>query len=88
WLAPDESYEMCGPHRGRFRAVSMSASGSFVFVVGRYGDLFARLYDFDISGHDPVFFRYAYEDQRGKGDGAPIQLPAEGWREQPKVPGE
>lgn len=87
WLALDESYEMCGPHRGRFRAVNLSASGSFVFVVGRNGDLFTRLYDFDISGHDPVFFRYAYADQRGKGDGAPIQLPAAGWVEQPKVPG-
>jgi hypothetical protein len=65
----------------------MSASGSFVFLVGRRGDLFTRLYDFDISGHDPIFFSYSYEDQRGAGDGAPIQLPAEGWTEQPKVPG-
>ena len=58
-----------------------------MFVVGRNGDLFTRLYDFDISGHDPVFFRYSYEDQRGKGDGSPIQLPAARWVEQPKVPG-
>jgi hypothetical protein len=87
WLAPDESYEMCGPHRGRFRAANLSASGSYVFVVGRRGDLFTRLYDFDISGHDPVFFSYSYEDQAGAGDGAPIQLPAEPWTEQPKIPG-
>ena len=87
WLPLDESYEMCGPHRGRFRARSMSASGSYVFVAGRFGDLFTRLYDFDISGHDPVFFSYSYEDQRGAGDGAPIQLPAEPWTEQPKIPG-
>jgi hypothetical protein len=87
WLALDESYEMCGPHRGRFRAVNLSASGSTVFVVGRRGDLFTRLYDFDVSGHDPVFFSYSYEDQRGAGDGAPIQLPAEPWSEQPKIPG-
>ena len=87
WLPLDESYEMCGPERGRFRAVNLSASGSHVFVVGAHGDLFTRLYDFDISGHDPVFFKYAYEDQRGKGDGAPIQLPAEPWTEQPKIPG-
>ena len=78
---------MCGPHRGRFRAVNLSASGSFVFVIGRRGDMFTRLYDFDISGHDPVFFSYSYEDQRGKGDGSPIQLPAERWTEQPKIPG-
>ena len=87
WLPLDESYEMCGPHRGRFKAVNLSASGSFVFVIGRRGDMFTRLYDFDISGHDPVFFSYSYEDQRGKGDGAPIQLPAEPWTEQPKIPG-
>ena len=56
WLPLDESYEMCGPHRGRFKAVNLSASGSYVFVIGRRGDMFTRLYDFDISGHDPVFF--------------------------------
>jgi hypothetical protein len=87
WLPLDESYEMCGPHRGRFRAVNLSASGSFVFLIGRRGDMFTRLYDFDISGHDPVFFSYSYESQRGKGDGAPIQLPAARWVEQPKIPG-
>ena len=87
WLALDESYEMCGPYRGRFRAVNLSSSGSFVFLVGPNGDLFTRLYDFDISGHDPLFFSYSYEDQRGKGDGAPIQLPAAGWVRQPKIPG-
>jgi hypothetical protein len=40
WLPLDESYEMCGPHRGRFKAVNLSASGSFVFVIGRRGDMF------------------------------------------------
>lgn len=88
WFASDESYEMCGPHRGRFRSAGLSASGSEVAVIGRRGDIFTRLYDFDISGHDPVFFSYSYEDQRGKGDGAPIQLPAEPWTEQPKIPGQ
>ena len=87
WLPLDESYEMCGPHRGRFKAVNLSASGSYVFVIGRFGDTYTRLYDFDISGHDPVFFSYSYQDQRGKGDGAPIQLPAAPWVRQPKIPG-
>jgi hypothetical protein len=87
WLPRDESYEMCGPHRGRFRSVALSASGSHVFVIGPRGDMFTRLYDFDISGHDAVFFKYSYEDQRGKGDGAPIQLPAEPWTRQPKIHG-
>ena len=88
WLPLDESYEMCGPYRGRFRAVNLSASGSTVFLVGPRGDLFTRLYDFDLSGHNALFFSYSYEDQRGKGDGAPIQLPAEPWVSQPKIRGE
>lgn len=87
WLPLDESYELCGPHRGRFRAVALSAGGSFVFVAGSRGDLFTRLYDFDIAGHNAVFFQYSYEDQRGKGDGSPIQLPGARWVEQPKIPG-
>jgi hypothetical protein len=87
WLPRDNSYEMCGPHRSRFRAAAISASGSHIFVIGPRGDMFTRLYDFDISGHDAVFFDYSYEDQSGKGDGAPIQLPAEPWKRQPKVPG-
>jgi len=87
WLPLDESYEMCGPDRGRFKAVNLSAGGSEVFVIGRHGDMFTRLYDFDLSGYDSVFFSYSYDDQRGKGDGSPIQLPAEPWAQQPKIPG-
>jgi hypothetical protein len=58
-----------------------------VFVIGYRGDMFTRFYDFDIAGHDPIFFNYSYEDQRGKGDGAPIQLPGAPWIKQPKIPG-
>jgi hypothetical protein len=87
WLPLDESYGICGPLRGRFRAVNLSASGSTVFVIGKRGDMFTRIYDFDLSGHDDLFFDYSYADQRGKGDGAPIQLPAAGWVHQPKIPG-
>jgi hypothetical protein len=87
WLPLDESYEMCGPHRGRFKALNLSASGSWVFVIGRRGDLFTRPYDFDLSGHDEFFINYSYEDQRGAGPGAPIQLPAAPWTEQPKIDG-
>lgn len=86
WLPSDESYEACGPHRGRFRARSLSASGSTLFVVGGHGDLFTRLYDFDLAGADPLFFDYAYDDQRGVPNPA-IQLPSPAWIEQPKIPG-
>jgi len=87
WLPLDDSYEVCGPVRGRFRAINLSASGSFLFVIGSRGDMFTRIYDFDLSGHDTLFFKYSYENQRGKGDGAPIQLPAAPWVRQPKIPG-
>jgi hypothetical protein len=49
--------------------------------------MFTRLFDFDLSGHDKFFLSYSYEDQRGKGDNAPIQLPPPGWIHQPKIPG-
>jgi hypothetical protein len=86
WLPDDESYEMCGPKRGRFRSVDMSASGSTVFVINRLGDMFTRLYDFDISGPDSFFVRYSYYDQRGVPNPA-VQLPPEPWARQPKIPG-
>lgn len=86
WLANDDSYEMCGPHRGRFTAVNLAASGSTIFVIGRYGDLYTRLFDFDISGSDAVFFAYSYDNQRGK-KRPKIQLPSPAWIRQPKVPG-
>src|SRR3546814_18972365 len=31
WLPRDDSYEMCGPQRGQFRGVNLSASGSTIF---------------------------------------------------------
>lgn len=87
WLASDDSYEMCGPVRSRFRSVGMSASGSTVFVVGRHGDLYTRLFDFDLSGSDAAFFHYSYDPQKRGDASAPIQLPSPGWVHQPKVPG-
>ncbi|WP_067720972.1 hypothetical protein [Nocardia yamanashiensis] len=100
WLPVDHSYEIALPANGRFRAVALSTSGSTTMVVDRFGDLHTRLYDFDISGADKVFFRYSYEEQRGRPEAADmlseridsgtaaIQLPAPAWVRQPKVPGE
>jgi hypothetical protein len=87
WLPNDDSYEMCAPRGGRFRSVNLSASGSTVFVIGRHGDLYTRLFDFDLSGSDGVFFDYSYEPQRQGDPQAPIQLPSPAWVHQPKVPG-
>ncbi|MEV7415385.1 hypothetical protein [Streptomyces sp. NPDC089919] len=85
WLPADHSYEMATPLRGRFQARALSTAASTSFVVNRYGDLYTRLYDFDISGADRVFFGYSYEDQRGAVF-PKIQLPAPDWVHQPKVP--
>jgi hypothetical protein len=87
WLANDDSYEMCAPRGGAFKAINLSASGSTIFVIGRHGDLYTRLFDFDLSGSDAAFFAYAYEPQRRGDADAPIQLPSPAWVHQPKVPG-
>lgn len=87
WLANDDSYEMCAPQGGRFKAINLSASGSTVFVVGRHGDLYTRLFDFDLSGSDAAFFTYTYWPQKRGAADAPIQLPSPAWVHQPKVPG-
>lgn len=86
WLANDDSYEMCAPRDGAFKAINLSASGSTIFVIGRHGDLYTRLFDFDLSGSDAAFFSYSYEPQK-RGADAPIQLPSPDWVHQPKVPG-
>ncbi|MGP3683205.1 hypothetical protein ACTVZO_00530 [Streptomyces sp. IBSNAI002] len=100
WLPNDHSYEVRSPLGGRFQAVKLSASGSTVFVTNRFGDLYTRQYDFDMSGANTVFFRYSYEDQRGLPAApdllsayinhryAAVQLPAQEWKRQPKVPGQ
>ncbi|WP_156094779.1 hypothetical protein [Nocardia lijiangensis] len=100
WLPVDHSYEMSTPYGGRFQAVALSTAASTSLIVNRFGDFYTRLYDFDISGADKVFFRYAYDDQRGLPEApdmlaervdsryAAIQLPAPEWAQQPKVPGE
>ncbi|MCP2316883.1 hypothetical protein APR12_002223 [Nocardia amikacinitolerans] len=100
WLPVDHSYEMATPHGGRFQAVALSTSASTSLIVNRFGDFYTRLYDFDISGADKVFFRYSYDDQSGLPEApdmlaervdsryAAIQLPAPDWVRQPKVPGD
>lgn len=87
WLAADHSYEMATPKQGRFQAQALSTAASTSFVINRYGDMYTRLYDFDISGSDRVFFGYSYEDQRGAAD-PKIQLPTPDWAAQPKIPGQ
>lgn len=97
WLPVDWSYEICGPERGRFPIHAASASGSTTFVMGKYGDMYTRVYDFDLSGHDNMF-KYSYEDQTQLRQTPNLpqplyvlfnatQLPAFPWVQQPKIPG-
>lgn len=86
WLPDDESYEMCGPLRGRFVGINLSASGSSVATINAAGDIWTRFYDFDLAGTNELFFNYSYEDQRGLERHA-IQLPGFDWVRQPRVPG-
>jgi hypothetical protein len=89
WLPRDYSYGIGTPYRGRFISANLSSSGSTHFIINKYGDMFTRMFDFDISGLDQFMF-YSYEDQRDK-PGNPdslfqvMQLPAEDWLKQPKI---
>lgn len=84
WLPCDYSYEIGTPYRGRFISVGLSSSGSTHFIINRFGDMFTRTFDFDLSGLDDLFLKYSYEDQHGSMRPA-IQLPAEPWQKQPKI---
>ncbi len=86
WLPSDESREVCGPERGTVAMAGMSGSGSTVMVVSRTGAIYTRLYEFDSSGGNSLFFDYSWQDQEGVA--APLfQLPALDWTQQPRVPG-
>jgi hypothetical protein len=85
WLPADFNYEICGPVRGRFKSVNISTSGSTFFVMNKYGDMFTRLWDFDMGALNP-FFEYAFEDQFGQSN-PKRQLPGHPWIKQPKIEG-
>ena len=89
WLPTDLSYGIGTPKRCRFRSGSLSASGSTVFIMNPFGDMYTRFFDFDISGLDEfidLLYGYSYEDQSGAVR-PKIQLPPEDWTQQPKIQG-
>jgi hypothetical protein len=86
WLPQDESREVCGPQRSTLHIANLSASGSMVFVVGRQGELFTRLYDFDVSGANTVFGDYSWERGRPASD-TRWQLPGPRWVRHAPPPG-
>lgn len=97
WLPNDNSVELGTPYAGKFQAVGLSASGSTVFITNRYGDMYTRLWDFDIAGMDTAFFDYYYGNE---GYNKPlristylaefygyeaIKLPSPPWVKQPRI---
>ncbi len=99
WLPADYSYEVCSPVRGTFKAHNLSASGSTIFLINKYGDMYTRTYDFDISGGNDLILKYTYDHNLSSSEGGD-NLPAfyeplfnfraislEGWHRQPKIMG-
>ncbi|GHV90391.1 hypothetical protein AGMMS50268_08940 [Spirochaetia bacterium] len=92
-LPADFSRNYIGPERGAFKAVSLSASASTMFVINEAGEMYTRLADFDIIGCDPMFFKYTYAPYKSDLPGTNYfsnlnewALPAEDWRAQPRIP--
>lgn len=87
WLPSDESREVCGPERGTVALAGLSGSGSTVMVVSRSGEIYTRLYEFDVSGGNSMFFDYSWLDQDDAAEPR-LQLPAPEWIQHARVPGE
>lgn len=99
WLSRDYSYEVGTPYNCRFQAVSLSAGASTSFIINKYGDMYTRLYDYDIGGGDPAQFRYTFvskphrkvssswKQHRINFRTAPIKLPPPNWQQHVKIPG-
>jgi hypothetical protein len=92
-LPGDFSRNFIGPERGAFRAVSLSASASTMFVINDAGEMYTRIADFDIVGCDPMLFKYTYAPYKSDLSGTRYfsnlnewGLPAEDWRAQPRIP--
>jgi hypothetical protein len=100
WLPADYSYEVCGPHRGLFKAQNLSASGSTLFLINEYGDMYTRAYDFDMSGGNDILMKYTYETEKSTSMVKEGEMPAfyqplfdiralaaNKWDQQPKING-
>jgi hypothetical protein len=92
-LPVDFSRNYLGPERGAFKAVSLSASASTMFVINEAGEMYTRLADFDTVGCDPMLFKYTYTPYKSDLPGTNYfsnlnewGLPAEGWRPHPPIP--
>lgn len=92
-LRSDFSRNYLGPERGAFKAVALSASASTMFVMNEAGEMYTRIADFDITGCDPMWFKYTYIPYTSELPGTNYfsnltewGLPSEDWRAQPRIP--
>jgi hypothetical protein len=92
-LPSDFSRNYIGPERGAFKAAALSASASTMFVINEAGVMYTRMADFDITGSDPMFFKYTYIPYKSDLAGTDYfsnltewALPSEDWRKQPDIP--
>lgn len=93
WLPADFSREICPPAQGTFIAENLSSSGSTLFVIGRDGEMFTRLEDYDTNGGTP-FYDFRYTPVRPHGlagsDPASEYMPRRpfgpDWQAQPPIP--
>jgi len=82
WLPEDWSRQICGPERGAFQAVALSASASTLFVIDARGRMFTRLYDLDTAGENNLL-TYTHLPERVTN--SVRGLPAEPWFRQPPI---
>jgi hypothetical protein len=92
-LPTDFSRNFLGPERGAFKAAAISASASTIFLINKTGEMYTRIADFDITGCDPMFFKYTYVPYKSDLSGTkfrsnltPWGLPPEDWQSQPVIP--
>ncbi|MCL2473094.1 MAG: hypothetical protein FWF26_05380, partial [Treponema sp.] len=93
-LPSDFSRNYIGPERGTFKAVSLSASASTMFVINDAGEMYTRLADFDTIGGDSMGYQYTYIPYKSNLSGIKFSsnihskwgLPSEDWRLQPRIP--
>jgi hypothetical protein len=94
WIRAHFNRAMNLPEAGekRFRAVSLSASASTLFILNEAGEMHTRLADFDTLGENPAlkysFTRSHNPLKRSNGAWNEVRsLPGEWWREQPPIVG-
>ena len=92
-LPLDFSRNFIGPERGAFKAASLAASASTMFVINDDGEMYTRLADFDTAGCDPMWFKYTYIPYTSNLSGTDYfsnlnewGLPSEDWHPQPRIP--